>query len=448
MRSRIARYIRQEKLLEHGQPVRVAVSGGVDSMVLVHVLRDLGHPCSVVHVDHGLRGSESDTDAAFVQAYCHREKIPFVSTRVDVESHAKGTGISTQMAARELRYKWFHELHAADGLSIALAHHSDDAVETLLINLMRGTGTHGWAGIRPKTGPFVRPLLATDRGEVARYARDHGIAFREDGSNTDPHYQRNRIRHEVLPLLEELRPGALRAMGRSVAVLRDLETVAMHLVDQEVSGFLADASGRTVVPYSAIERSASPALLLNALLRPRGFHPDVVARVHDAIAERRAGALFEAQGHQVNVDRDELLITPVSTAGRAWWIERDSTPPADAWFRWSFSSPGVPVHVGMNEVWLDADRLAFPLELRPWRAGDRIRPMGLGGSKLVSDVLTDAKVSRADKPHTYVLVSADEVVWVAGHRLAEGYRAGPATRNVLHIRIDQGITFPTPSHTP
>ncbi|HMU13249.1 MAG: tRNA lysidine(34) synthetase TilS [Bacteroidetes bacterium] len=448
MRSRIARYIRQEKLLEHGQPVRVAVSGGVDSTVLVHVLRDLGHPCSVVHVDHGLRGSESDTDAAFVQAYCHREKIPFVSTRVDVESHAKGTGISTQMAARELRYKWFHELHAADGLSIALAHHSDDAVETLLINLMRGTGTHGWAGIRPKTGPFVRPLLATDRSDILLYAREHAIAFREDGSNSDPHYLRNRIRHEVLPLLEELRPGALRAMGRSVTLLRELETVAVRRVDEEVAGFLADASGRTVIPFGAIEACASPSLLLNTLLRPLGFHPDVVERVHDAIAERRTGALFAAQGHQVNVDRDGLLITPVSAAGRAWWIERDSTSPADARFTWSFASLGIPVPTSMNEVWLDADRLSFPLELRPWHTGDRIRPMGLGGSKLVSDVLIDARVPLINKADTHVLVSAGEVVWVAGHRLAEGYRAGPATRNVLHIRIDQGITFPTPSHTP
>jgi len=434
MLLRTARSIRQEKLLKSKEAVRVAVSGGVDSMVLLHVLRALGHPCSVAHVDHGLRAAESDADLAFVRAHCEREKIPFVSVRVDVNARAEREDVSVQMAARDLRYEWFHALHAADGLPIALAHHADDAVETLLINLLRGTGTHGWAGIRPKSGPFVRPLLATGRADILRYAREHGIAFREDGTNADPKYLRNRIRHEVLPLLEELRPGALRAMGRSTALLRELVTVAMRHVDEEAAAFLPDAEGRVIIPFASIESAASPALLLNTLLRPRGFHPDVVERVHDAIVDRSTGALFHAEGQQVNVDRDALIIMPVKDAPPAIRVERDGATPADARFTWAFVEPGAPPD-GMDEVWLDADKLAFPLELRPWRTGDRIRPVGLGGSKLVSDVLTDAKVPLVDKAAVHVLVSAGEVVWVAGHRLAEGYRAGPGTREVFRIGV-------------
>lgn len=434
MLQRTARFIRQELALQPSESVRVAVSGGVDSMVLLHVLRALGHHCPVAHVDHGLRGAGSDADREFVRAHCEREKIPFTTTRVDVKTRAARDGISTQMAARDLRYEWFRTLHAADGLPIALAHHADDAVETLLINLMRGTGTHGWAGIRPRSGPFVRPLLTASRAEILRYAREHGIAFREDASNMDPDYLRNRIRHEVLPLLEELRAGAGRAMNRSTTLLRQLEAVAMPIVEAEAATFLPDAEGRVTIPFNAIEASASPDLLLNALLRPRGFHPDVVEQVHNAMEERRTGALFLADGHRVNVDRNVLLLMPEDRVRPNLHIDRNTPPPAGAGFTWVFAEPGgAPPH-HMNEVWLDADRLSFPLELRPWRTGDRLRPMGLSGSKLVSDILVDAKVPRTEKASVHVLTSAGEVVWVAGHRLAEGYRVQADTKAVLRVR--------------
>ena len=223
MLAEVERYIRRERMLEAEQPVLVAVSGGVDSMVLLHVLRALGHPCEVGHVDHGLRGAESDADRAFVEEHCRVNDIPFRVTKVDPKASAKGMEVSVQMAGRELRYAWFAELLKELGRPLAMGHHRDDATETLFINLLRGTGAHGWASIPPVSGNIVRPLLCVDRDAILTYAREDQVQFREDSSNADPKYLRNRIRHELLPLIEAMRPGAHKAIARSVDLLRETD---------------------------------------------------------------------------------------------------------------------------------------------------------------------------------------------------------------------------------
>ncbi|MBK6777710.1 MAG: tRNA lysidine(34) synthetase TilS [Flavobacteriales bacterium] len=225
MLAEVQRFVARESLLAPSEPVLVGVSGGVDSMVLLHVLRALEHTCTVVHVDHGLRGAESDADSAFVEAHCRERGIECVIERVDVRGKA-GEGQSIQMAARELRYAVFERvLTGKSARKMALAHHADDSVETLLMNLMRGTGVAGWRGIPPIAGRFVRPLLSVGRAAILEYASKYKVPFREDSSNTDPHYLRNRVRNELLPLMEQLRPGARNVLARDADDLRRLTSI-------------------------------------------------------------------------------------------------------------------------------------------------------------------------------------------------------------------------------
>jgi len=426
MRDEVARSIRRHHLLKPGSPVLVAVSGGIDSIVLLDVLRHLGHRCQVVHVDHGLRGAASDADRAFVEEQCAVLGVPCHVRRVDVKGLSGTTGVSVQMAARELRYAAMQEVAADLGLStIALAHHRDDAIETFLMELMRG----GLSTIPLRSGPFVRPLLGVGREAIEAHAREHGLLWREDASNTDPKYLRNRVRHEVLPLLETLSPAFRRVLGRSLDRLRAQEALA----DRAIQGALAD-----VTDALHLDRAKDPTvggLLLHQWLRPLGFHPDQLERLRDAVEEERVGATFQAGAHRVTVDRGALLLGSSEPPPMAVFeMGEDLALPPDAPFRVDRCTAAlVDLEQGSGVAWLDEDRLQFPLLFRPWQVGDRMRPVGLGGSKLVSDILTEARVPLPLKERTWVLCAGGEVVWLVGHRFAEGCSASTTSRSVLRI---------------
>ncbi len=418
----VRRFVRRDRVLVDREPLLVGVSGGVDSMVLLHVLRRLGHVCSVIHVDHGTRGEGSAADRRFVEDQARALGLEVHGTRVDAPAHAARRGISVQMAARELRYACFDEVRRTKPWRIALAHHADDAVETLFNNLLRGTGVRGWAGIRPVSGPYVRPLLHAHRSEIMHYAEANGIAYREDPSNADPKYLRNRIRHEVLPLLENLRPGASQAMARSVALLRELAPQN-------------EPASHSSIPFALLEQSGSPTVLLHEALSHFGYHPDMIERIRDAVAERRTGAIFEAGAHRVVVDRDELRIGLRAAEPASIRIDADQPSGESGGLRWRFlAAADAPASVTREEALLDAAALQFPLQLRPWRPGDRMRPTGLGGSKLISDILIDAKVPRDAKDAVLVLESGGRLAWLVGFRTGEGFQATSASERVLHLQ--------------
>lgn len=424
MLETVRSFMQRNHLLASGEPVRVAVSGGVDSMVLLHVLRELGHQCHVAHVDHGLRGEESDADRAFVQDHCQAHGIPFVARRVDVGAQAADTGTSTQMAARSLRHLWFNELVMQGPHKMALAHHADDAIETFFLGMMQGMGLQGWEGIPARSGPFIRPLLGCRREAIVDYARSNMIPWREDASNADTTYLRNRIRHELLPQLEHWRPGTHHNLARNVRLFRELDRLAQDAVNEATQDLVPGPDGTLRVPFDRLRSHGAPLLTLHHLLRAKGFHPDQLEGILHAIDHARTGAVFYRGSHQVLVDRAEMVIGTVPGQLKAWRIPSAHDVPEDAPLR---ISAEVPVRTGRgggaDRVWLDPAALEFPLELRCWRAGDRMRPAGLGGSKLISDILIDAKVPRDRKQRTYVLVQGDRILWLCGHRIAEGIQA-------------------------
>ncbi len=437
MLAEVRRLIRRERMLKPGEPLWVAVSGGVDSMVLLHVLRELGHPCHVAHVDHGLRGAESDADRAFVEEQAKCLGLPLRSVRVDPMAAAEG--ISVQMAARELRYAWFKELLREGPANMALGHHRDDSAETLVLNLMRGIGAHGWAGIPAVTeleeGRICRPLLGVGREQIMEYAVANRITFREDASNTDPKYLRNRVRAEVLPLMEAMRPGARRTMARGAELLKELAAAAERQLAREAEGLATDGSGVLCIPIERLEGSAAPKLLLMRLLSGIDLHPDLIDQLLEAVRDRSTGARFHAGGVRISVERTQVVVDREPDGFPTFGISRSDKEEGGAGpFHWRICAPAeVDLSEGMNTAWLDLGNLEFPLTLRPWQTGDRMRPIGLGGSKLISDILIDAGTSRKDKACTYVLRSGEKVVWLAGYRVAEGFSPGPGTEKVLRV---------------
>ncbi len=432
-----------------GTAVWVGVSGGVDSMVLLHVLMELDHPCHVAHVDHGLRGAESDNDLEFVRDQCASLGVPFRAHRCDVAAEAVSTGTSVQMAARKLRYAWFRQLLEGHPTCMALAHHADDAIETLFIGLLQGMGIGGWSVIpdvtRPGTvdlhddmvdpasgepGRFIRPLLGSMRSEIEAYARKHAIPFREDSSNQDTTYLRNRIRHHLLPMLEEWRPGSHRVLKRNVRLLRDMAMLSRaQLIVDRTGGVTEVRPGVFRIPFRKILDHASPMLFLQEVLRDAPFHPERLEEIMLAIKQGRSGRRFPSLHGEVQVDRQDLVIVYDGAPAPTWTIPAWDEVPDGAPLTITLENPGsIDTEFVPSVAWFDADRLRYPLELRPWRAGDRMRPIGLDGSKLVSDLLIDAKIPLERKASTYVLVSDERIIWLCGSRIAEGVQAQAGSR--------------------
>lgn len=410
----------------------VAVSGGVDSMVLLHVLRSLHYPCHVVHVDHGLRGVESDGDRDLVAAYCNEHRIPFRCVPVDVEAKRALSGGSVQMAARGLRLDVFEQCIREGPTQLAMAHHRDDVIETYFLNHLRGMGLHGWMGIPPITGSFIRPLLDVDREAILVYAKEHAVPFRNDASNDDPKYLRNRVRNELLPLLEDLRPGVRRTLSRDVEMMRELAFAGLAQAGDLLAGVDQQPGGLPKIPIDLLLRTGSPHLLLRAALDRWVPHPDQLDEILRAVHDRAVGATFLLGEHELVVDREVLVVRDAVRGTQQWTIDTFDTIPAIAPLSMEpCSVADIDNGHWTNRAWLDRGALQFPLELRTWRAGDRMRPVGLGGSKLISDLLTDAKVPADLKPQALVLVSAGTIAWLCGHRVGEGFQATAQSQQVL-----------------
>ncbi len=445
MLAEVRRTIKREGMPLPGHSLWVAVSGGVDSMVLLQVLCELGYTCSVAHVNHGLRGKESDGDSEFVEAHARRLGLPFRAVGVDPLGTA-GQG-SLQMTARELRYAWFKELLREGPSYMAMGHHRDDAAETLLLHLMRGIGANGWEGIPPVTlleeGMLCRPLIAVGREQIAEYAREMGIAFREDASNTSPKYLRNRVRHELIPLMEQMRPGTRNTLARSLDLLKELGAAAGRELDREAGKLSALSQPGYQLPLRTVRESPAPRLLLMRFLHGCEHHPDLVGQLLEAVRQGATGARFRAGEWWVSITHDGLVKYAAKEDFPSYSIganeaEQGSKGP----FRWMTSFAGeMEFQNDMNTVHLNRDRLEFPLQMRPWCKGDRMRPVGLGGSKLISDILVDAKVPRHLKAGQYVVLSGSDIIWLPGLRLAEGYGADSTTKSVLRLEFsDLGFT--------
>ncbi|MFN8398138.1 MAG: tRNA lysidine(34) synthetase TilS [Bacteroidia bacterium] len=434
----------REEMPLPGTPVLVALSGGADSVMLLRVLLDLGYPVSAAHCNYGLR-LEADEDEAFVRELCRSLNLPLNVRRFTHSEIETDGGEGLQAHARRLRYAFFEELMARDGIShCATGHHADDQIETLVQNFFRSRGPHIFQPIPSKRGPYLRPLLCLDRGEIEAELRSIGQPWRHDSSNDGLDYSRNRIRHQLLPLLSELFPGIKnRFMEQAERHDRNWKWLDQFFLPVSADAVL-QVSGGELLSFETLSRSIGEAGIpqfLDWWMDGRGYSGVEIGEVQ-RLAKSSVGATYICTRARVFRDRSGLLFLPLpdsnsdslemeiplSTAQlqyRSWIFEfevLDRRPD-------QFHSHDPEMHV------IDMDRLRPPLRLRPWRVGDRLQPFGMKGSKLVSDVLVDQKRSLPEKERAWILEDDDGIVLLGGYRIAQRVAVSTESQRFLMVRI-------------
>ncbi len=419
--------------------VLLAVSGGLDSTVLTHLFAQSAYPFAIAHANFGLRGTESDEDERWVAALAERYQVPFHTHRFATEDYAHEHRLSTQMAARRLRYVWLEAVRSEhDYARIATAHHQNDQLETTLLNLVRGTGIAGLRGMLPRRGTLVRPLLFAPRQALEAYAQQHQLQWREDASNASDAYRRNQLRHHVVPQLKQLNPNLLGTYERTRERLHATEQVLLAEVERVKKDAYREVEGEVWLDKVVLRQHPQTTLILAELIRPFGFsYPqalDVAANLSgDAVVGQRflSGRyiLFVERGHLVIKEKNgEKLVTRAVQAIDARIVIPSLTLTFTIHPALNYSLPRQ-----RHTAALDADRLHFPLQLRPWRAGDWFCPLGMEHRKKLSDFLIDQKVPRHRKASVYVLTSEENIVWVVGWRIDHRFRVTDQTQKVYEI---------------
>lgn len=432
------RYIHRHMPAVANGKILAAVSGGADSVALLRVLAALGCNCIAAHCNFHLRGDEADRDEAFVRKLCHDLGIELRCTDFDVDAYKKSHGVSTEMACRELRYEWFERQRAALGCSvIAVAHHRDDNIETFFLNLVRGSGITGLAGIKPCNGKIVRPLLGSSRDEIINYLETLGQDYVTDSTNLENDYARNKIRNVLLPEISRLFPSAMAGIELTLDNLQGDYAVWSGAVE----AFKRDAveacgHGQIKIDRRKLAASADPATLLNALLSRYGFNGEQTKAIASA---SRVGAVFESKEYVAEVGRNDISVfSPgsfnnaetyaLSDAGRIEKEEGILIEIVDNYPEFDFDRSG-------KTAYFDADATGDRLTVRHWRQGDRFRPFGMKGSKKLSDYFNDHKFSLLQKLSTLIVEMQGRIVWIAGERAADDFRVTPSSRRILTMRV-------------
>lgn len=415
----VAGFIEKESLFAGNDKILVALSGGADSVALLRVLLQLGYVCEAAHCNFHLRGEESVRDENFVRALCSGSSIPLHTVGFDTTGYAATHHFSIEMAARKLRYKWFEEIRLKTGASvIAVAHHRDDSVETLLLNLIRGTGINGLKGIRPKNGKVARPLLSVGREEIMNYLAAMNQTYVTDSTNLRDEYTRNKIRLNLLPLMETINPSAKESIFATANRLSEAALIYNKVIEEGKERVMSSQR----ISIDALLREPSPSSLLFELLYPLGFNSGQVEDVYNSLTGQ-AGKRFFSKEWCVVKDREYLLLQN---------NEPECEPKLEM-KRYTMDKDFV-IPKTKDVACLDADKLNAPLTLRKWQPGDWFVPFGMKGKKNISDYLTDGKFSIFDKEQMYVLCCGEEIVWLVGERSDNRYRVGNSTKNVLIIR--------------
>ncbi len=444
MYPRFIEYIRQHKLLKDNQRVLLAVSGGVDSMVMTELFNQSPFPFGIAHCNFQLRGGDADQDQQFVEETAKRLGIPFFSKTFDTKAEARKSGDSIQMAARRLRYEWMESIRAENGYDvIATAHHLDDAIETLLINITRGSGISGLKSIPRKTGHIIRPLLFATRDEIYTLCREKEIAFREDLSNRETKYVRNKIRHNVLPALKELNPSIKGTMESFFERMEATEAIHGMMIGQQKQTCTRQEGNELRLNIEKIRALPHPHVFLYEFIKAYGFSGEM-CQAMICREELQPGRRFYSDTHVALIDREEIIIYP-SEKGHTpgtWYVNdpEGKIETGDRVFHLVSGSmaeePALPS--GPDALMADMDRLSFPLILRPWKEGDNLTPLGMKGRKKVSNLLTDIKMPLHKKKQTLVLTTArGEIIWVVGVRADERFKITPETERYLYLWFEE-----------
>ncbi|MBQ3926307.1 MAG: tRNA lysidine(34) synthetase TilS [Bacteroidaceae bacterium] len=433
IKEKVRKFIGNHALLSEHARVLVGLSGGPDSVCLARMLKELGYEIVVAHCNFHLRGEESMRDERFVRDLCQEQGWTLRNVDFETEAYAQQKSISIEMAAREQRYDWFRKMKKEVGAeAIAVGHHQDDNNETLILNLSRGTGIRGLCGMQPKQNDIVRPLLCLTRQEIVAYLDNIGQAYVTDHTNQEDHYARNKVRLNVMPLLESINKGASGNLASTIENLTEVEKVYLHSIQQSIEACSRHTQeGYLHIIIYILQQQPSPISVLHELLSPLGFNK---AQLKDILASlSTCGKVFTANGHKLLIDREEIVVKSDDTPNDNHNCQLSTVncqlsilPVEEVTFE---KSP--------NYAYLDADKLHGELTLRTPRTGDTFAPFGMGGKrKLLSDYLTDQKLSLFEKERQPLLMDGEEIVWVVGRRSSELYRIDDETKTVVCLHCN------------
>ena len=438
MLQRFKDFIIEKKLFLGEKKVLVAVSGGIDSIVLCHLLHQINIPIAIAHCNFGLRDEESDGDENFVKLLAETYNIPFFVKKFNTTEFAGQYGISIQMAARDLRYTWFNEILIKQSFDfIATAHHANDSVETIILNLTRGTGISGLHGISFKAGNLIRPLLPFTKLEILEYATNCVLSYREDSSNASNKYYRNLIRNEVVPLLKKINPSIEKSMLQTIEKIDGVEQFFLEKLHDIRTKILTIHGQSILIDIPLLLHETQVQTILYYLLKPFGFEWIAVKNIIECM-HGISGKKFLTQSHELIKDRDNLILSPLNVEGPNPTIElpflENSTVIKTANFtihKQLMRSIEFKMTTTPSIAALDLDKTGHNFILRVWREGDKFHPLGMTGAKKVSDFLIDLKISVFQKKRISILVNKGEILWIVGFRTDKTYKITDSTKKIL-----------------
>ena len=432
MKSKIQKFISKNSLFNPYDKIIVAVSGGADSVALLHFLLSMNYDCVVAHCNFHLRGEESDRDEDFVAGLAKKFDCKFLKTDFDTKKYAGEQKISIEMAARELRYRWFEEIRTAENAtSIVVAHHQDDAAETILMNLSRGTGINGLTGIKPKNGNIVRPFLCISRKEIMTYIKCQKLSFVTDSTNADTQITRNFFRKEIIPAFEKINPSFSENLLQTAGHLNDVAIIYNDYINNAKRDIVQNGE-ETKIDIKKLQKSKITGSLLFETIKDFGFNSSQSADILSVI-DGESGKQFFSPTHRLVKDRDFLIISPIVP-----FSERSRTAVSEC------RAPNLHTEIfprtsdfkidkSPNIAFLDNNKITQPLTLRHWQAGDAFYPIGMQGKKKLSDFFTDKKYTLQKKEQVWLLISDDKIVWIVGERLDDRFKVTAETKNILKI---------------
>jgi len=431
-------YVSENDLFGKRDSVLLAVSGGIDSMVLLQILSQTGIKLAVAHCNFQLRGKESDEDESFVTQNCKKLNIKYFTKSFDTRGYAGSKGISIQMAARELRYMWFEEIRMKYSIDhIAVAHNNNDSIETFFINLIRGTGLNGLTGIKAKAGRVIRPLLFASREMIVKYAEEHNIPFREDSSNRESKYARNRIRNEIIPLMEDLNPSSQRAISETISRLNDVSILYNDHISLTKERLFKHFDAHIEIQIDELSGLKPSGAYIFDLFKGFGIGPSQAKNFEDLLRSE-SGKQFLTLTHRILRDRNKLIIEELKW-NKATKIEINSEEDllnGETFLTAKILTPDefIPRDDPAIE-YFDADLLKYPIRIRNWRAGDYFYPFGMQGRKKLSDLFIDSKIPVNIKEKCLVMESDGSIIWVIGVRSDNRFRVGDSTSKILELRL-------------
>ena len=439
MLAEFQNFIKNSCKLQTGQKTLLAVSGGIDSVVMLELFSRAEFPGIIAHCNFNLRSEESDGDEEFVKNFENRYNYKVITKNFDTTEFAKENKISIQMAARQLRYEWFAELKDLYSCDfIATAHNKDDQIETFFINLTRGTGIKGLSGIKALSNGIIRPILWAERKTIVEYAKDRELSWREDSSNSSTKYLRNKIRHDLIPLFNEINPVFGDTMSENIRKLNNVNILYSELIEEKKQKLLIKNADNWKISINELNKDSNKKLILFEILQEFNFSSGVVTDIFFSLSNSvESGKAFYSNDYRLIKDRDSLIIELKKDKSLQRYYIEESDKEIIEPIHLSFSDIDInnfELKKDSSIAQLDFDKLTFPLILKKWQQGDYFMPLGMENLKKLSDFFIDNKLSIPEKEKLWILTSGKEIIWIVGMRIDDRFKVTKDTEVVLKIK--------------